>query len=260
MNTYCPPKRVPLAARFFTHCRLTVQPPRATASEDNAALGSLQASPQVPGQTTGVACAQIIYSFAGTQRRRLVPTLSLDATSPVRKPANSPGVRWVDGPLRPAQRGPTEPFEIKVYEIDDVERLQKRRWAGIQEVVYFSAKLKILENRQQRITEVRARYDWLKKELEATKQHLMLEPEKWTSECKIYRSIKRYIRGGFPGVFGSPGVRYGASRESRQLLQGTSHDDHLLRRHFQAPMRGRSAGTHRASTKSGITGAEERCV
>ncbi|MGH0180192.1 UNVERIFIED_CONTAM: hypothetical protein FKN15_003597 [Acipenser sinensis] len=29
--------------------------PRATASEDIAALGSLQASPQVPGQSTGVA-------------------------------------------------------------------------------------------------------------------------------------------------------------------------------------------------------------
>ncbi|MGH0184326.1 UNVERIFIED_CONTAM: hypothetical protein FKN15_014467 [Acipenser sinensis] len=36
-----------------------MQPPRATASEDNAALGSLQASPQAPGQTTGVAGARI---------------------------------------------------------------------------------------------------------------------------------------------------------------------------------------------------------
>ncbi|MGH0164319.1 UNVERIFIED_CONTAM: hypothetical protein FKN15_046647 [Acipenser sinensis] len=32
--------------------------PRATASEDNAALGSLQANPQAPGQTTGVAGAR----------------------------------------------------------------------------------------------------------------------------------------------------------------------------------------------------------
>lgn len=55
-----------------------------------------------------------------------------------------------------------------------------------QEVVYFSAKLKILEHRQQRISEVRAKYDWLKKELEQTKQHLMLEPEKWTTECKRF--------------------------------------------------------------------------
>ncbi|MGH0137039.1 UNVERIFIED_CONTAM: hypothetical protein FKN15_064443 [Acipenser sinensis] len=28
MNTRCPPKRVPSAGRFFTHCRLTVQPPQ----------------------------------------------------------------------------------------------------------------------------------------------------------------------------------------------------------------------------------------
>lgn len=68
-----------------------------------------------------------ISAFAGSQRRRLIPALSLDTTSPARKPANSPGVRWVDGPLRSGQRGLGEPFEIKVYEIDDVERLQRRR-------------------------------------------------------------------------------------------------------------------------------------
>ncbi|MGH0164345.1 UNVERIFIED_CONTAM: hypothetical protein FKN15_000990 [Acipenser sinensis] len=58
------------------------------------------------------------------------------------------------------------------------------------EVVYFSAKMKILENRQQRIAEVRARYEWLKKELEATKQHLMLEPEKWTSEFDLQQTFE----------------------------------------------------------------------
>lgn len=36
----------------------------------------------------------------------------------------------MDGPLRPTQRGLAEPFEIKVYEIDDVERLQRRRTVG----------------------------------------------------------------------------------------------------------------------------------
>lgn len=64
---------------------------------------------------------------SGSQRRRLIPALSLDTPSPVRKPASSTGVRWVDGPLRSTQRGLGEPFEIKVYEIDDVERLQRRR-------------------------------------------------------------------------------------------------------------------------------------
>lgn len=53
-----------------------------------------------------------------------------------------------------------------------------------QEVMCFNAKLKILEHRQQRIAEVRAKYEWLMKELEATKQYLMLDPNKWLRECK----------------------------------------------------------------------------
>ncbi|XP_023662493.2 kinesin-like protein KIF26B [Paramormyrops kingsleyae] len=126
----------------------------------------------------------------GSQRRRLIPTLSFDMTSPVRKQVLSPGGRWVDGPLRAGQRGLTDTFEIKVYEIDDVERLQRRRAAGSKEVIFFSAKLKILEHRQQRILEVRARYDWLKKELEQTKQHLMLAPEKWTSEFDLQQTFE----------------------------------------------------------------------
>uniref|UniRef100_A0A8C7VMI0 Kinesin family member 26B n=1 Tax=Oncorhynchus mykiss TaxID=8022 RepID=A0A8C7VMI0_ONCMY len=125
----------------------------------------------------------------GTQRRRLIPSLTPDSSSPVRKPAISPGARWVDGPLRPAPRGTTEPFEIKVYEIDDVERMQRRE-RGNKEVVYVSAKLKILENRQQRISEVQGKYDWLKKELEQTKQHLMLEPEKWTTEFDLQQTFE----------------------------------------------------------------------
>lgn len=51
-------------------------------------------------------------------------------------------------------------------------------------MVYVSAKLRLLEHRQQRISEVRAKYQCLKKELEQTKQYLMLEPHKWTTECK----------------------------------------------------------------------------
>ncbi|XP_043914051.1 kinesin-like protein KIF26B isoform X2 [Protopterus annectens] len=127
---------------------------------------------------------------SGSQRRRLIPALSLDSSSPVRKPANSPGLRWVDGPLRTSQRGIAEPFEIKVYEIDDVERLQRRRLTMSKEVICFNAKLKILEHRQQRIAEVRAKYDWLKKELEVTKQYLMLEPNKWLSEFDLSQTFE----------------------------------------------------------------------
>lgn len=65
--------------------------------------------------------------FSGSQRRRLLPGLSPEVAPPARKPATSSSLRWVD--LRPVQRGMAEPFEIKVYEIDDVERLQRRRAA-----------------------------------------------------------------------------------------------------------------------------------
>uniref|UniRef100_G3TWX4 Kinesin family member 26B n=1 Tax=Loxodonta africana TaxID=9785 RepID=G3TWX4_LOXAF len=138
-------------------------------------------------------------SNSGSQRRRLIPALSLDTSSPVRKPANSTGVRWVDGPLRSTQRGLGEPFEIKVYEIDDVERLQRRRGGNSKnvlkaqrpgEVVCFNAKLKILEHRQQRIAEVRAKYEWLMKELEMTKQYLMLDPNKWLSEFDLEQVLE----------------------------------------------------------------------
>ncbi|XP_055086768.1 kinesin-like protein KIF26B [Periophthalmus magnuspinnatus] len=145
-------------------------------------------------------------SNTGLQRRRLIPALTLDSASlsPSHRSSkqgitssssssSSPGACWVDGPLGPPastnHRVPSataETFEIKVYEIDDVERLQKRRdRGGSKEVVYVSAKLKKLENRQQRISEVRAKYQCLKKELEQTKQHLMLEPHKWTTEFEL---------------------------------------------------------------------------
>ncbi|XP_078261501.1 kinesin-like protein KIF26B isoform X2 [Rhinoraja longicauda] len=121
----------------------------------------------------------------GSQRRRLLPGLSPEAAPPARKPPTSSGLRWVD--LRPVQRGMAEPFEIKVYEIDDVERLQRRRAADnkLRGFICFNAKLKILENRQQRISEVKTKYNVLMQELEATKQRLMLDPSKWLSEFDL---------------------------------------------------------------------------
>ncbi|XP_056135304.1 kinesin-like protein KIF26B [Lampris incognitus] len=145
-------------------------------------------------------------SNTGLQRRRLIPALTPDSSSssPSHRSSKlavtsssssslSPSACWVDGPLGPPvpanSRGvavSAEAFEIKVYEIDDVERLQRRREKGeTKEVVYISAKLRILEHRQQRISEVRARYQCLKKELEQTKQYLMLEPHKWTTEFEL---------------------------------------------------------------------------
>lgn len=62
-----------------------------------------------------------------------------------------------------------------------------------QEVICFNAKLKILEHRQQRIAEVKAKYEWLMRELEVTKQYLMLDPNKWLSECKVLLPILVYL-------------------------------------------------------------------
>lgn len=63
----------------------------------------------------------------------------------------------------------------------------------------FNAKLKILEHRQQRIAEVRAKYEWLMKELETTKQYLMLDPNKWLSECKAHHCDSRVHPLNRPG-------------------------------------------------------------
>uniref|UniRef100_A0A8C9ASS8 Kinesin family member 26B n=1 Tax=Prolemur simus TaxID=1328070 RepID=A0A8C9ASS8_PROSS len=163
-------------------------------SEATGSASSAQDSMSENSSSVGGRCRSLKNpkkrSNSGSQRRRLIPALSLDTSTPVRKPANGTGVRWVDGPLRGAQRGLGEPFEIKVYEIDDVERLQRRRGGSSKEVVCFNAKLKMLEHRQQRIAEVRAKYEWLMKELETTKQYLMLDPNKWLSEFDLEQVLE----------------------------------------------------------------------
>ncbi|MGH0190378.1 UNVERIFIED_CONTAM: hypothetical protein FKN15_045239 [Acipenser sinensis] len=45
MNTCCPPKRVPSAARFFTHCELTVQPPQSYSAGGQRSSGQLTGKP-----------------------------------------------------------------------------------------------------------------------------------------------------------------------------------------------------------------------
>lgn len=88
---------------------------------------------------------RLVLLLLGLQRRRLIPALTLDSSSPTHRSSkqaatssssssSSPGACWVDGPLGPpassnlrAAGSTAETFEIKVYEIDDVERLQKRK-------------------------------------------------------------------------------------------------------------------------------------
>uniref|UniRef100_A0A4W5RR11 Kinesin motor domain-containing protein n=1 Tax=Hucho hucho TaxID=62062 RepID=A0A4W5RR11_9TELE len=109
--------------------------------------------------------------------------LSNDTSQSLRRSASGPRSRWVD-------RGISEAYEIKVYEIDDVDRLQRRGGAGKQGIACFSAKLKFLEHRQQRIEEVRAKYNSLKRELVLAKQNLMLEPGKWNQEFDLWQTFE----------------------------------------------------------------------
>ncbi|XP_030642644.1 kinesin-like protein KIF26A [Chanos chanos] len=118
----------------------------------------------------------------GLQRRRLIPA-PLPDTSSLGKKTGATG-QWVD---LPPMSGPLkEPFEIKVYEIDDVERLQRRRQEETTEgLLYFNSKLKVLERRQQRIRELRIKHEALKDELEDTKSRLMMNPSKWLGEFEV---------------------------------------------------------------------------
>ncbi|XP_016308158.1 kinesin-like protein KIF26A [Sinocyclocheilus anshuiensis] len=121
----------------------------------------------------------------GLQRRRLIPA-PLPDTSSLGKSGTTG--QWVD---LPPMSGPLkEPFEIKVYEIDDVERLQRRRQEKIEEgLMYFNTKLKVLEKRQQQITDLRAKHKTLKEELENTKSRLMMDPSKWIGEFEVDQDL-----------------------------------------------------------------------
>ncbi|KAI1895428.1 hypothetical protein AGOR_G00106180 [Albula goreensis] len=133
----------------------------------------------------------------GLQRRRLIPAPLPDTSSLGRK-ASGTG-QWVDLPPLPGTL--KEPFEIKVYEIDDVERLQRRRQEDTAEqqpfqdvekgLLYFNTKLKILERRQQQIRDLRAKHDMLKEELEDTKCRLMMDPSKWTGEFEVDQDLDK---------------------------------------------------------------------
>ncbi|XP_041668500.1 kinesin-like protein KIF26A isoform X2 [Cheilinus undulatus] len=131
----------------------------------------------------------------GFQRRRLIPAPLPDSSSLGKKAATAG--QWVD---LPPMSGPLkEPFEIKVYEIDDVERLQRRRQEETAEpfqdvdkgLQYFNSKLKMLERRQQQVRELRAKHEVLLEELEDTKARLMMDPSKWIGEFEVDQSLDR---------------------------------------------------------------------
>uniref|UniRef100_A0A087XAE7 Kinesin motor domain-containing protein n=1 Tax=Poecilia formosa TaxID=48698 RepID=A0A087XAE7_POEFO len=115
---------------------------------------------------------------------------SHDSALPLKRSASGLGSHWTEREI-------PEAYEIKVYEIDNVHRMQKRAGADKQKVAEavqgrgcFSAKLRFLEHRQQRISEVRVKYNRLRRELEHAKHNLMLEPAKWNQEFDVWQTFQ----------------------------------------------------------------------
>ncbi|KAG7218347.1 hypothetical protein INR49_020462 [Caranx melampygus] len=122
-------------------------------------------------------------------RRRLIPTPLPDPSSLSRRG----GGQWVE--LPPLGGALREAFEIKVYEIDDVERL-RRKEAGSEPfhdvekgLLYFDARLKMLEKRQQQLQELRSKHERLKVELEEAKSRLMVAPHRWSGEFDVDQDL-----------------------------------------------------------------------
>uniref|UniRef100_A0A3B3WZ04 Kinesin motor domain-containing protein n=1 Tax=Poecilia mexicana TaxID=48701 RepID=A0A3B3WZ04_9TELE len=110
----------------------------------------------------------------GFLRRRLIPAPLLDASALGRKV----GGQWVE---LPALGGALkEPFEIKVYEIDDVERLQRKE-AGSE----------VLLQRLQQLQQLSRRHAELQAELQEAKLHLMLPPSRWRSDFDVDQNLDR---------------------------------------------------------------------
>ncbi|XP_075387045.1 kinesin-like protein KIF26A [Tenrec ecaudatus] len=160
---------------------------------DSEATGSASSAPDSmseSGAASPGARARSLRSprrrATGQQRRRLIPAPLPDAAALGRKPSVSG--QWVD--LPPPLAGPRkEPFEIKVYEIDDVQRLQRHRAASREDppegAASMGAQLRLSERRLQRLREVRARRERLCQELAETQGRLMVERGRWLEQFEV---------------------------------------------------------------------------
>ncbi|KAM6171442.1 kinesin-like protein KIF26A isoform 2-T2 [Erethizon dorsatum] len=167
---------------------------------DSEATGSASSAPDSMSESGAASLGARSRSLkspkkraTGLQRRRLIPAPLPDATALGRKPA-LPG-QWVDLPP-PLAGSLKEPFEIKVYEIDDVARLQHHRLPPREDaaqpsqelekgLVCVSSKLRLVERRQQRLQEVQAKRDHLCEELAETQGRLMVEPGRWLEQFEV---------------------------------------------------------------------------
>ncbi|XP_012502507.1 PREDICTED: kinesin-like protein KIF26A [Propithecus coquereli] len=159
---------------------------------DSEATGSASSAPDSMSESgaasPGARCRSLKSPkkrATGLQRRRLIPAPLPDAAALGRKPS-LPG-QWVDLPP-PLASSLKEPFEIKVYEIDDVERLQRPRPAPREDPAEgpcVGSRLRQAERRQQRLQEVRAKHERLCAELAETQGRLMVEPGRWLEQFEV---------------------------------------------------------------------------
>lgn len=52
----------------------------------------------------------------------------------------------------------------------------------------------MLERRQQQVRELKAKHEVLLEELEDTKARLMMDPSKWTGECKSFLCPRPFVK------------------------------------------------------------------
>ncbi|XP_042552830.1 kinesin-like protein KIF26A [Dipodomys spectabilis] len=167
---------------------------------DSEATGSASSAPDSTSESGAASPGARARSLkspkkraTGLQRRRLIPAPLPDAAALGRKPS-LPG-QWVDLPP-PLASSLKEPFEIKVYEIDDVERLQRHRLPPREDpaqaspdvekgLVCVGSRLRLVERRQQRLREVQARHEHLCEELAETQGRLMVEPGRWLEQFEV---------------------------------------------------------------------------
>ncbi|MGH0126323.1 UNVERIFIED_CONTAM: hypothetical protein FKN15_028070 [Acipenser sinensis] len=81
MNTRCPPKRVPSAVCFFSHCRPTIQPPQ------SYSVGGQRSSGQLTGKPAALCHEE-------DQQGEWWPTAACSATDDWRKPPAAEKVAW----------------------------------------------------------------------------------------------------------------------------------------------------------------------
>ncbi|XP_014681648.1 PREDICTED: kinesin-like protein KIF26B [Priapulus caudatus] len=155
---------------------------------DSEGSGSSTSAHESANESSGVRSRGVRLfkkKLQGTKRSHSAPSRPILETtigsicySDVSKPSTA-SVRWLD--TRLLQKSHDEPLELKVYEMDYMERLQRRRKED--------AERREQEMKRQTIAKLKAKQEALKKELADAKGHLMINPSRWSYELHVEESM-----------------------------------------------------------------------